>query len=68
MKRGKLNCACAESHDQLSAKPRRGSWCPLVENRVKRGSLFRGDPIKIKNQTVWASPTRHYRFLLGACA
>src|SRR5271165_5086677 len=37
-------------------KTRRGSWSPLVENRDEWGSLFRGDPIKIKNQAVWASP------------
>jgi hypothetical protein len=56
MKRGKLNCACAGSHDKLSAKTRRGSWCPLVENRDEWGSLFLGDPIKVKNQTVWVRP------------
>ena len=36
--------------------------CPLVENRDEWGSLFRGDPIKVKNQTGCASPYRksHY--------
>ena len=27
-------------------KTRRGSWCPLVENRDEWGTLFRYDPIK----------------------
>jgi hypothetical protein len=37
-------------------KTRRGSWCSLVEKRDEWGSVFRGDPIKIKSQTVWAQP------------
>jgi len=39
-------------------KTRRGSWCPLVENRDEWGSLRRGDSIKIKSQTVWAGPEK----------
>jgi len=51
--------SCARAANRMIGSPRkpgRGSWRPLVENRDEWGSLFRGDPIKIKNQTVWASP------------
>ena len=42
VRRGKRDCARAGSHDELSAKNRRGSWCPLVEHRDEWGSLLHG--------------------------
>jgi hypothetical protein len=56
MKRGDLNSACAGSHDKLSAESPSRFVVPIVEHRDEWGSLFRGDPIKTKDQTVWASP------------
>jgi hypothetical protein len=55
MNRGKLNCARTGSREALRENQ---SWsgCPLVENHNERASLFRGDAIKIKNQTIWATP------------
>jgi hypothetical protein len=58
MNRGKLNCACPGSRDKLSAKNRRGSGCPLVENHEERASLFRGDAIQIQNQASWGPPPK----------
>ncbi len=43
-------------------KIRRGSWYPLVENRDEWGSLFRDDPIKIKNQAYGPAPQATHFF------
>jgi hypothetical protein len=55
-KRGKLNCARAGSDDKLSAKNPSRFMLTLVENRDEWGSLFRGSPIKIKDQDGMGQP------------
>ncbi len=65
MKRGELNCVCAGSRGTPPAKNPSRFIVPTRRTRDEWGSLFRDDPIKIKNPTVWACPFKSKSPLLA---